>query len=467
MSKIEEDIHTQQAIDPNEKKRSRGEVDSPAVKAKSTKKKKIVKKVLNDSDMDEERDFSSETESSDDGLARKVLNLPSSSGTTISTEDLLKSPLGGSFGTILVSPLKTQLSRLVRGPRDDETPEGKPDQANPLGEIRGVSEEENEAVHEDVGKGMDADHAIGSDGEPVGSRAKIKGLVPEENMASNPRGSNFEPDEQVTADVGLQMGVTTVLLGEGKCNVEGDVRDTIGFNEGDVKNGRNFDEGDVGVRMAVDKGDDGKDNGSDEGNAGVERAADEGDFGEGNGPDEGKVGEQMAFNEEDSSEGKGEGGHDGEMGKNSDDGHREAIVPEEELTGSNAEKEKLVEVEPQVGSIESKQKVEEMASKTATVKKSKKMKREKKEVKKNRKEVDGKEAQTSPENFNSSEHNDLNELNKIEDGGGDGGGEAVDRNTDPTPIPLPPNRRTTRSQQGNLTLSTQVDKASSKKRQRS
>jgi len=64
-------------------------VDNPAFKAKPRKKKKIVHKVFTENDMDEEFEFTLETESSEDGLARKVLNLPSSSGTSISTDDVV------------------------------------------------------------------------------------------------------------------------------------------------------------------------------------------------------------------------------------------------------------------------------------------------------------------------------------------------------------------------------------------
>lgn len=142
------------------------------------------------------------------------------------------------------------------------------------------------------------------------------------------------------------------------------------------------------------------------------------------------------------------------------------VAPE---SGTGKETEKLVtEVALPSRSEDDKDKLVKVAQKAAKMKKTKTKEREKKEERRSRNEVDvDDEAQTSVENLYSADRSSFTEFSKIAVGVVDGGVQAVAHTADLTTPISPPGRRNTRSQQGNLLLPKQVDKAGSKKRRRS
>lgn len=188
---------------------------------KPRKKKKQTQKAFTNKDMVEELEFSSKSESSEDGLAKKVLNLPSSSGTTIlvggdeADDEVSKLPLGKSWNPIEISPPKLPLSRLLRGPRDPISRDSKTLVSSPVGETTGASSKEKESAEGTAvvqgydGEGMDADH-VDVEGKLLGSGAELKEVV------TLNEGSNCQLKEKVNSDVGEEMEVGEAIVGEGK-----------------------------------------------------------------------------------------------------------------------------------------------------------------------------------------------------------------------------------------------------------
>ena len=376
-----------------------------------------------------EAEFSSETESSEDGLARKVLNLPSSSGTTISSDpetintlghvremntdggggEILKSALGNSEDPIWSNPSKPLSPRLVRRPRDDEALQGKTQVASALGEGRGPSQNKKEAIEEgvgdgeglgggDAGEGMGADDSTADGRQEAGSVASISEDMPKAITAPLDKSSNRVLEKNVPAIIGDEMGVASIIAGEGNASGEGNIDEGRGSHEG--------------VPLPE-----------------VAREI------------------EIAISEE----------------------VHEKLVKVAPESGTGKEKEELVtEAAPPSGSEEERDKLIEVAQKAAKMKKTKTKEREKKEGRRSRNEVDGNdEAQASVENLYSADHSSFTELSKIAVVVVDGGVQAVAQTADLTTPISPPGRRNTRSQQGNLILPKQVDKAGPKKRRRS
>ena len=377
-----------------------GEVDSPAVKVKRRKKTKKARKVLTKNDMDDEPEFSSGTESSEDGLTRKVLNLPSSSSTTISTED-------------------------VRG------------------------------VEKNVG-----------DDEVM----KSQKLAPMVAAVPMDEGFNCELEVSVSVDVGEDMESGELIVGEGKGNDEGHVRDGIGLDQENVLEDKTSDEGDVGhVKNSEEEG------------CGQQKSELDGDVVKGLIIDV-QVAREVAVRERHlaGSEGKKE-----ELVELEEEQKKPTVVAS--IAGTEEKKEELMEVAVQAGLEEElkksaavateagieeeKEKPQILSPEAAAVKNAKTKKSKKKEGKRNQKDLhDEGETQTFVENLYSPENSSYAESSKIAAGVAGGihcGDEVVALITDPNPTPKPPRRRSARSQHVNLSLSTQVDKASSKKRGRS
>lgn len=401
------------------KKIVQGGVRSGALKVRSKKKKKTVhectEKDLSKKHSSEEPDFSSETESSEDGLLLKVMNLPSSSGSSISTsedeersieregggmqvggddgdDEGIRLPLFKSWDPNLISPQKPLSKRPVQNRRDGVTSEGEAEVMSPPGVIKGATGKGKEAVEGDIGEGVGG--LTGGVGEEVDEE---EGDACEEQLVGS--GEEVKEVTPKAAIVPTNVRKNRTKRKHGKC---AEVADEMG-----------------GVGVGKDEG--------------------EGAVGEGKG---------------DAGEGKDEGGELAGEGKG------------ESLGGGRSGEGISAEGEQSVGSEEEKEEMVDVAPKAATVKKKKKSHRKKVD--------DEEEARTSLENLHRSEHTSYTDLCKMASGTNNDGVEAA---TIPTPPPIyePPGRRTTRSQQGNLAsttvatqvLSTQVDKPSSKKRRHS